>query len=130
MTNCLSSTFATSIFSDSQAATSSVSFSPRLNNLQSFMGVFHQRVAALFSCQISGGGIFDIRNVETAVSFDVCHRPDCRKDPHMVPNKSVGLSSTWGRCDPCDLYWQTSSDTLISLHQTFTEFTYHWIFLK
>ena len=26
------------------------------------MGVFHQRVAALFSCQISGGGIFDIRN--------------------------------------------------------------------
>ena len=42
----------------------------------------HQRVAALFSCQISGGGHFDIWNVDTAASFDVCHRPDCRKDPH------------------------------------------------
>ena len=70
------------------------------------MGVFHQRVAALFSCQISGVGHFDIWNVDTAASIDVCHRPDCRKDPHMVPNNIGGPCHAWPDATPATCIWR------------------------
>ena len=66
------------------------------HNTQFTGGEFHQRVAAL----LPAVGAFEARNVDTAASFDVCHRPSCRKDPQMVPNRCVGLCEARVNPDP------------------------------
>ena len=66
------------------------------HNTQFTGGEFHQRVAA----PLPAVGAFEAWNVGTAASFDVCHRPSCRKDPQMVPNGCVGLCEARDNPDP------------------------------